>query len=195
MIQLGLTGEPGTAAFSPCGRYRYRLTRTWGPGGRTLNVIGLNCSTATAEVDDPTIRRCFGFACDWGFDRLVMTNVFAYRATDPRVMKRAEDPVGPENDAYLLAAAMEAQMVLAAWSAHAAHRGRERQVAALLSGVELWCLGTTRAGHPRHPLYMARATVPELWRGQSLHDDDHASHGDRPEAVHSAGLPLRDLQA
>jgi hypothetical protein len=151
-----------TAVFSRCGKYRYLLTRAWGSGGGTLNVIGLNCSTATAEEDDPTIRRCIEFAKRWG---LVMTNVFALRATDPALMKLASDPIGPKNDRYLRKTAThEAGMVLAAWGSHASFRDGELRTVRLLAGVELWCLGETKVGHPRHPLYVAGGTSPRRWQ-------------------------------
>ena len=154
-----------TAVFSRCGKYRYLLTRAWGSGGGTLNVIGLNCSTATAEEDDPTIRRCIEFAKRWGFSRLVMTNVFAFRATDPALMKLASDPIGPKNDRYLRKTAThEAGMVLAAWGSHASFRDGELRTVRLLTGVELWCLGETKVGHPRHPLYVAVGTSPRRWQ-------------------------------
>src|SRR3954453_788312 len=85
------------AVISACGRYRYLLTRQVGPGTRTAVFIMLNPSTADATDDDPTIRRCIGFARQWGCGRLAVLNLFALRATDPAWMKQADNPVGPEN--------------------------------------------------------------------------------------------------
>src|SRR5689334_19453129 len=85
------------AVISACGRYRYVLTRQVGPGSRRATFVMLNPSTADATNDDPTIRRCIGFAREWGCGRLVVLNLFAFRATDPADLKRAIDPVGPEN--------------------------------------------------------------------------------------------------
>ena len=88
--------------FSPCRRYRYTLWRAWdmfNPG--YVMFIGLNPSTADEVQDDPTIRRCIGYAKEWGYGAFCMTNIFAFRATDPRVMKAQADPVGPENDKWL----------------------------------------------------------------------------------------------
>ncbi len=160
--QLHLFGA-GAAEFSADHVYRYRLTRSWASGSRTLNVIGLNCSTATATVDDPTIRRCVGFAQRWGYGGLVMTNLFAYRATDPQAMRRAADPVGPENDRALLVAAGVAAMVLAAWGVHGRHRDRDQAVLRLLDQFPLWCLGVTKDDSPRHPLYVAGSTEPRRY--------------------------------
>jgi hypothetical protein len=151
----------GDAVLSMDGMYRYRLTRRWS-GGPTLNVIGLNPSTADAMRDDPTIRRCIGFARDWNFGRLVMTNLAAFRSTDPKGLMSAEHPCGPDNDDWLRAEAAAADLVLAAWGAHpvAIDQGR-RVMRHVLNGVELRCLGETKYGAPRHPLYVAR-TQPHL---------------------------------
>jgi hypothetical protein len=149
-----------SAVFSPCDAYRYRLKRTWHARGKVVAFIGLNPSTADATADDPTIRRCVGFAKAWGFGGVAVVNLFAFRATDPRELKRAADPTGPENDAHLLAVATEASKVIAAWGVHGSHRGRDEEVIELLrgTGVRVACLERTNAGHPRHPLY-AKGTL------------------------------------
>ncbi len=148
----------GRCVFSPCRTYRYLLTRSWGElfqvPRRLVMFIGLNPSTADEEQDDPTIRRCIGFAKDWGFAGLVMGNLFAFRATDPRDMLAAEDPVGPENDQHLLEASLVVSLVVAAWGVRGAHRGRGDEVAGLIP--DLSALGLTKDGHPRHPLYLPR---------------------------------------
>ena len=141
-----------SAVFSPDRVYRYELRRTWGPGP-VVAFIGLNPSTADETVDDPTIRRCIGFAKRWGYGGLVMLNLFAFRATDPRDMRAADDPVGPDNDRHLIAATSESGLVVAAWGVHGAYRNRDREVAGLLAW-NLMALGLTRDGHPRHPLYV-----------------------------------------
>lgn len=152
------------ARFSRCGRYRYLLTRDWddtdAAAGRVL-IIGLNPSAADAERDDPTIRRCIGFARDWGFAGLIVANLFAWRASDPRDLRVAADPVGPRNDLHLRAAARQARLVVAAWGVHGRHRGRDRRVRALLP--ELHCLRLTRDGDPAHPLYLPAGLQPQRW--------------------------------
>lgn len=156
----------GAAVFSPCGAYRYRLERTVTPQlERVVAFIMLNPSTATEHVDDPTIRRCIGFARSWDAGRLVIGNLFALRATDPRVMKAHAEPVGPDNDQHLLAVAREAHLVVCAWGNHGAHRGRAREVVELLrgAGAELHSLRITKAGQPEHPLYQAADTPPTRW--------------------------------
>ena len=121
----------------------------------------MGSSTADAEVNDPTIRRCIGFAWDWGYRSLVVVNLFAFRATTPKELRRAVDPVGPKNDAHLVASVAEADAVVAAWGVHGAMNERDREVIELLSGnSRLHCLGVTKAGLPRHPLYMRKSCMP-----------------------------------
>ena len=153
------------ATFSECGLYRYRLWRTWDTGLPTLNVIGLNPSTADAVQDDPTIRRCIGFARDWGYGSLVMTNLFAFRATDPREMKRFMAPIGQENDRHLVEVAEKAGLVLAAWGVHGDHMGRaDAVIDGVLRGIQVHCLGRTAGNYPRHPLYLPKTTKPEVYQ-------------------------------
>jgi hypothetical protein len=153
-----------TADFSPCRTYRYRLTRRWSDGP-TLNVIGLNPSTADETQDDPTIRRCIGFAKSWGYHGLVMTNLCAFRATDPKDLWNAPEPAGPDNDRWLKQEAEVAGLVLAAWGANImTHDAGPRMLRYVLQGIEVHCLGKTRDGHPRHPLYIAKATQPIPFR-------------------------------
>lgn len=164
--------ESGPASFSKDRMYRYTLWRTWDKLRPKLMVIGLNPSTADETALDPTLRRCIGFASTWGFGGLVMTNLFAYRATDPKAMRKAEDPVGPANDDYLKALAVASRLVLAAWGTHGCHRGRDRTVMRLLTiaGVKLHTLGLTNNGSPRHPLYVKADTKPVLFRPAWLAD-------------------------
>src|SRR5262245_14692306 len=148
------------AVFSPCETCRYRLWRVWEPGGRIAVFIGLNPSTADATADDPTIRRCVGFAKAWGFGGVDVVNLFAFRATTPKEWKRAAEPVGLENDYHLREVTWTAKRVVAAWGVHGSYRGRGDAVLELLraAGVPITCLSRTQAGHPRHPLY-AKASL------------------------------------
>jgi len=152
------------AVYSPCERYRYALTREWGRGGRVAFVM-LNPSTATEVQNDPTVERCERRARALGFGGFRVVNIFAWRSTDPKALYRVDDPVGPANDAAILAAADWAGMVVCAWGAHGALRGRGTAVAALLGGGGrvLHHLGLTKAGEPRHPLYIGYARRPEVW--------------------------------
>ncbi len=117
----------------------------------------LNPSTADAETDDPTIRRCIGFARKWGFQELQVGNLFAWRATDPRELKQALDPVGPENDRHLMTMSGCADVVIAAWGARGNYRNRAAEVLDLLEGT-VYHLGLTKQGHPKHPLYLRADT-------------------------------------
>lgn len=149
------------ATFSECRTWRYSLTRFWHAGERPLVVIGLNPSTADETQDDPTIRRCIGYAKRWGFGSLVMLNLFALRSTDPKKLRQADDPVGPGNDRTLRAECWN-ERVLCAWGTHGAYQQRGDVVRRMLFGTcALGHLGHTKNGHPRHPLYL-RAT--EEWR-------------------------------
>jgi len=157
------------AEFSPCRRWRYTLTRQWSDG-EVINVIGLNPSTADETALDPTCRRCVGFARAWGFGAYVMTNIFAYRSTDPKGLLTVDDPVGPENDIAIRRVAFDANLVVAAWGVHGALHDRGAQVVKMLQemGVTVLCLGTTKAGHPRHPLYLPKNVKPQLYGGMIL---------------------------
>lgn len=149
------------ALISDCGRYRYWLARSWSDEPRVVFVM-LNPSTADARLDDPTIRRCLGFARTWGAGGLVVVNLFALRATNPAALLAVADPVGPDNDAHLIGHAGGCALndpplaVVAAWGAKGTHLGRDRRVVTMLRarGVHLQCLGKTAEAHPRHPLYV-----------------------------------------
>lgn len=145
----------GEAIFDATGRYRYLLRRRWGAGPRVAFVM-LNPSTADASRDDPTIRRCVGFARRWGFRSVDVVNLFAYRTPHPRALARAADPVGPANDRHLRRAVRRAALVVCAWGATDLAHARARAVAGLFDGIRLRCLGWTRSGAPRHPLYLRR---------------------------------------
>ena len=151
------------AVLSECEQYRYALSREWDGGTPPLTFLMLNPSTADATTDDPTIGRCIGFAKDCGYGALRVLNLFAFRATNPEDMMAAPDPVGPDNDKYIreafVSAAKAGGPVIAAWGANGVHAGRDATVRALATecGVTLMCLGTTKDGHPRHPLYVPAA--------------------------------------
>lgn len=125
--------------------------------------IGLNPSTADETQDDPTIRRCIRFTREWGYDGLVMLNLFAFRATDPKVMKAQTEPVGADNDEVLLKASRKVGLVIAAWGTHGEFKGRGDAVRRLLKDCRLHHLGLSKDGHPKHPLYLKADTKPTLW--------------------------------
>lgn len=158
----GLFGEESTATFSPCRTYRYALTRRWEEDDSDgVAFLMLNPSTADAMADDPTIRRCVGFAKTWGFGGLLVLNLFALRATDPKQLYGHDDPVGPDNDAVIGGWLDRLSgPVVAAWGVHGAYRQRHAEVTDLVRahGKQLMCLGATKDGHPKHPLYVAAST-------------------------------------
>ena len=153
------------AVYSPCEAYRYTLTREWQPGGRKALFVMLNPSTATEVQNDPTVERCERRARALGFGAFRVTNIFAYRATDPKVMRTQMDPVGPGNDQAIAEGAAWADQVICGWGSHGAHMGRGLAVAALLrgTGLPLYHLGLTLAGAPKHPLYIGYQVQPEPW--------------------------------
>lgn len=156
----------GQTIFSPCRTYRYALWREWIGGDGYAMFVGLNPSTADEMRDDPTIRRCVSFAKSWGYAGLCMANLFAYRATQPKDMKAAADPIGPENDDHLQALAHEAGVVVAAWGANGTHKGRDLEVCELLPSLH--CLALTKDGHPGHPLYLPKTLTPFCYRPVAL---------------------------
>lgn len=146
------------------GEYRYTLWRdvrdlTTKHPDEFVMFIGLNPSTATETVDDPTIRRCMAFARSWGFGWLLMCNAFAFRATDPKVMKRHPSPIGPENDVHLLRLGCDAALIVAAWGKHATHLDRHAWLRDVLPARTV-CLRKNKDGSPEHPLYIPANTTP-----------------------------------
>jgi hypothetical protein len=165
-----------SAVFSDCGRYRYRLERRLPTGSRTMSVTMLNPSIADATKPDPTITKLLGFCSRLDVGRLIVTNLAALVSTDPKGLTEVGDPIGVENDAHILAAAMDADLLIVAWGAGVTMlrglaadrvarvteilRGRERLGG---DGREVWCWGTSKHGHPRHPLMLAYTTPLELF--------------------------------
>ncbi len=160
-MQLSLSLDPHGAVFSLGHKYRYWLFRRWAEGSQCC-FICLNPSTADADHDDPSVRRMIGFARSWGHGALVVGNLFAWRATDPKEICVCDrDPVGPLNDEWLQRMASESDLVVAAWGNHGDFQGRGQVVRAMIGGM--YSLGLTKSGQPKHPLYVAAATHPVLW--------------------------------
>lgn len=162
----------GDAAFSRCTTYRWSLYRVLSEFDIAVCVfIMLNPSTADSRSDDPTIRRCISYAARWGYDVLEVVNLFAQRATNPRDLFRHPDPVGQRNDEYILEAIERAietgGIIVCAWGAHGGLLDRNTSVLRLIrsAGGVPHVLGLTRAGHPRHPLYMPGTAKPRAWDG------------------------------
>lgn len=146
------------ALLSPCERYRYRLWRRWDVATPVMVWVMLNPSTADADVDDPTIRKCKGFARAHGYGGIIVVNLFAWRATDPKELSKVADPVGPENDEHIKWA-VRAPMatVVAGWGSDKSARRRAGHVRTLIrvNGRDIKCFRKSAAtGAPWHPLYL-----------------------------------------
>lgn len=150
-----------SALFSPCGNYRYTLERIWGYGGRIANFLMLNPSTADAEVNDPTVERQCRRVHQWGYDGLTVTNLFAWRSTDPDALLRVPEPIGAENDLHILDRARSSAIVVCGWGSHRAVSGRAEAVLGMLraAGIAPHALKVT-TGQPWHPLYISYSAEP-----------------------------------
>lgn len=155
------------AIISPCGTYRYELYRWWGVVPRRWVLwVMLNPSTADAEIDDATIRRCIGFSRAWGYDGLMVGNLFAYRSTDPKALRGVPDPVGPDNRNHLRSMLSQASGIVCAWGDVKVFT--PSMIESILIGGGLnnnecaaQCLGKTKGGYPRHPVRLAASTPLE----------------------------------
>ena len=156
---------PSVAVYSDCEKYSYSLTRTWDQSQEHVLFVMLNPSTATEVQNDPTVERCERRARTLGFGSFCVTNIFAWRDTDPRKMRASKDPIGPNNDAAITQAAVIADQIVCAWGTHGAFMERGAFVKGLLdqTGKPLSHLGLSKDGHPKHPLYIAYSQKPVLW--------------------------------
>lgn len=152
-----------SAVFSACGRYRYHLGRTVSLlGTGTAVFVMLNPSTADHEVNDPTVERCCRYAAGWGFRELEVVNLFAFRSTDPRALSDEIDPIGADNDRWILETCRAARRVVCAWGVRGGFCQRDMAVLHNLrkAGVEPYTLRLTKGGHPQHPLYLPASLRP-----------------------------------
>lgn len=160
------------ATISEDSQYRYLLERlgvTTDGNPRTLLAIGVNPSDADAERDDPTVVRLYGFCRTLGYGNLLVANEFARRSSKVKELRRAGDPIGPENLGWLAHAMGRADCVLACWGPLAklpeVLRGQWKAVVKIADamGQQLYCLGVAKDGHPRHPLMLPADTKLEIW--------------------------------
>lgn len=158
-----------SAIISASGTYRYRLDREWEPDDGLVVWIMLNPSTADAEQDDPTIRRCLGFSREWGYGALRVVNLYAFRTSSPSTLRAAErngtDVVGMLNDVHLCTAMKDTSICIAAWGANGLRRQERTIQLARDVGVALHCLAFTAKGCPRHPLYLPADSHPVYFGG------------------------------
>jgi hypothetical protein len=147
-----------SAELSACRNYRYALWRSWDDSKPRVMFIGLNPSTADEAQDDPTLRRCMNYAQTWGYGSVCITNLFAFRATEPNDMKNAKNPIGPDNDKWLKKLVGESSLIVAAWGNDGSFLNRSTQVRKFLP--PLHCLKCNKSGEPAHPLYQKANLSP-----------------------------------
>ena len=154
------------ALFSKDRIYRYALWRTWNRKLPKVLFIGLNPSTADEINNDPTIRRCINYAIDWGFGGYIMGNIFAFRSTDPQIIKNVQEPIGDQNDKWLIKLHKEASLTIAAWGNHGQFMDRGKEVTKLIKNLK--CLRVTKLGYPSHPLYLPKNLKPIEYKTENL---------------------------
>ncbi|MFL5626201.1 MAG: DUF1643 domain-containing protein [Ktedonobacteraceae bacterium] len=143
------------AIFDITATYRYSLWRVWSAAAPRVVFVMLNPSTADAQYNDPTIRRCIDFASTWGFGSVEVVNLFAYRTVHPTQLRQVDDPIGADNNLFLVQAVQRAARIVVAWGTHGTLLDRDREVLELLKrGHTCYCFGLTKDGHPKHPLYV-----------------------------------------
>lgn len=156
------------AVISDCGKYRYLLRRTWNHDLPRVLFVMLNPSTADAEVDDATIRSCMRLCRSWNYGSFEVVNLYGWRATDPKALFAAAEPVGDRNDRIIETAIERCDLVIFAWGAHKMVNSRARAMRdlVLMHRPQVFCLGTTKAGHPKHPLYIKSGTPLQAFSAQ-----------------------------
>jgi len=154
-----------SAEISEDKKYRYNLYRVWDTTKPTCIFICLNPSTADASFDDPTVNRCIRFAQDWEvYGSLCMINLFAFRTSNPTKLIKEDDPIGPENDKFILQEVKKSGIVIAAWGAFGLFKDRGKFVKNLVNSVcNLYCLKLNTDGTPSHPLYLRKESKPILF--------------------------------
>ncbi len=162
------------AIFSDDRQYRYVLWRIWDRTKPMVNFIGLNPSTADETKDDPTMRRCSGFAKSWGYGGFYMTNIFGYKATKPEDLKKATDPIGKDNDKWLLEIESRVEQVIFAWGVHGTFLKRDEQVKKLITKGHF--IELSKDGHPKHPLYLKGDLTPKKF---SIHYETANLRGEK----------------
>lgn len=155
------------AVLSDCGTYRYLLRRVWDHRQPRALYIMLNPSTADASVDDPTIRSCFRLARENGYGSFEVINLFGFRATDPDALATAPDPIGPMNERVGAAAIARCDVAICAWGAHPMAARKSGFICDLIRSYRpaAYCFGTTKAGAPKHPLYIKSGTPLQIYQG------------------------------
>jgi hypothetical protein len=138
--------------------YRYWLFRCWNMDKPIIVWIMLNPSTADHKKDDPTITRCINFSKSWGYGGMIVVNLFAFRATNPKELKKCEDPVGPDNNYYIKNIIQMCDVSVAAWGNDGTYMNRDKEIKTMFP--DLLCLKKTVSGNPYHPLYLKSDLKP-----------------------------------
>lgn len=170
---------PGLAIFSPDRKYRYLLTREWSTGNKLINFLMCNPSIADEKILDPTVAKCLWYAIYWGYDKLAVTNIFAYKSTDIKQLDTVIDPIGPENDFYIQSVFEQCKSssnrIMIACGNKGLFLDRYKTILDLAKGtkVDLDCLSMTKLKMPSHPLYLSKEilTNPKKWLCWSGHYD------------------------
>jgi hypothetical protein len=160
---VGIIQNDSGAAFSACRRWRYLLWRRWDKRRAVANFLMLNPSTADEAKLDPTCARARAYAEAWGYGALIVTNIFGWRSTDPAALKRVPDPVGKGNDAAILLAAGDSDLVVCAWGNHGVERGLQVEDLLRKAKTKLHILKLTGTGQPGHPLYLRKTLKAAPW--------------------------------
>ena len=155
------------AEFSECGCYRYSLWRFWEKDKGYTAFVCLNPSTADKFVDDPTIRRCVGYAKDWGHGGMIMVNLFAYRSRNPTRLYIVDDPIGPDAESHIRNVSLKASITVAGWGVHGIYKDRDLEVMKILTDPH--CLKITKHIHPAHPLYLRKDLKPIKYKGRDCY--------------------------
>jgi len=147
--------------LSECQTYRYRLWRIWDEVKPKVMFIMLNPSTADADIDDPTIRRCIGFAKSWGFGGLYVGNLFAYRSTQPNGLLEPDDAVGIDNNYHLQEMSKECEIAICAWgNSPILSKIKPKHEPLKYVGIPLHYIELSKNGTPKHPLYLKSELKP-----------------------------------
>ena len=154
------------AILSADGKYRYVLNRIWDDNLPKVAIIGLNPSTADATEDDRTINRCINFVRSWGYGGFYMLNLFAFRATDPKELYKAKNPIGEDNEKYILDVISKVEKVVCAWGNHGIYQNQNKKILSLIEAP--FCLKISLSGEPRHPLYLKSDLKPIEYKKNNI---------------------------
>lgn len=158
MKQIVFDDNYSGAEFSECRKFRYSLWRIWDERKKGIAFVGLNPSTADEVKNDPTVSRCINFAKRWGYGRMWMLNIFAYRSTDPKNLYGDLCPIGQYNNLKIVEVCKEVEKVVLCCGVHGKYTNRFKEVCDLMFDYKihnkLYCFGLTKKGYPRHPLYL-----------------------------------------